>query len=164
VEEIDRVLKETALNPESLRLEITENALAAGDDSAKPILNALRSRGFQLYIDDFGAGSFSLDHLCRFPVDALKVDRTFVQGLIARSEDREVVRAILSLAHGLGIEVVAEGVETQEQAEALLELGSDYGQGLLFGGPLSPAEARERIAGSAESPPAPTSGRNLDPA
>ena len=125
-----------------LDLELTESALVAQGEIAVERLDALRSLGIRISIDDFGTGYSSLSYLRRFPLDVLKVDRSFIQGLNDTNrqarQDRAVVRAIVDMAHALELEVVAEGVETAEQKRVLAQLGCDYMQGYLYSPPVTP--------------------------
>lgn len=119
-------------------LEITESVLM--EDSSVEAMQALRDLGVRLSIDDFGTGYSSLGYLKRFPVDSVKVDRSFVDGLGTDSEDSAIVTAVVSLGHALGLSVVAEGVETSGQLQELLRLGCDRAQGYWFSGPRDPNE------------------------
>ncbi|HEY9878199.1 MAG TPA: EAL domain-containing protein [Leptolyngbyaceae cyanobacterium] len=141
LEDIDRVLVETDIDPISLKLEITESAIMDNPQIAIDLTKQLRSRGIHLSIDDFGTGYSSLSYLSRFPVDSLKIDRSFTQGLGTSPHDTEIVQAIVSLGHALGISLVAEGIETTEQLTYLQQLGSEYGQGYLFSRPLALEQA-----------------------
>jgi len=127
--------------PSRLRIEITEVALLDDAPRISQSLNLLRERGVLAQLDDFGTGFSALSYLHRFPIAALKIDRSFVADLNgdARAESVAVIRAIVALAGSLGIEIIAEGVETQAQRERLLELGCTYAQGFLFGRPEPPA-------------------------
>ena len=138
-DDVARVLHSTGINPESLWLEITENTLMRDAESAVRILGSLRSLGVRLAVDDFGTGYSSMSYLKRFPVEALKVDRTFVDGLGREPEDTAICTAVVSLAHALGLHAVAEGVETPEQLAELRTLGCELAQGYLFGKP-APAD------------------------
>jgi diguanylate cyclase (GGDEF)-like protein/PAS domain S-box-containing protein len=133
-----RVLHETGVDPNSVCLELTENALMQEQSSADA-LAALRRLGVHISIDDFGTGYSSLAYLKRFPVTALKIDRSFVDGLGTEIEDTSIVEAIVTLAHALGLIAVAEGLETPTQLEKLRAIGCDYAQGFLLGRPM-PAE------------------------
>ena len=118
-------------------------------------LRELRSLGVRLVLDDFGTGYSSLAYLKHLPLDTIKIDRSFVAG-IDEIADRSIVDAVIALAHGLGIGVVAEGIETDRQAERLLELGCDLGQGYLFSRPVPAEEALELMTGDV-NPGAPRS-------
>lgn len=138
---IDRVLHETQLEGESLKLEITESAIMDSDESATVVLQALKARRIQIGIDDFGTGYSSLSYLHRLTVDMLKIDRSFVSRIGTTGENLEIVGAIASLAHNLGMAVTAEGVETQQQLAQLRDLGCEFGQGYVVSQPLDSSEA-----------------------
>ena len=139
---IEEILSRTGLPPEHLTLEITESALMKDAAAALVVLRALKEIGVLLAIDDFGTGYSSLSYLQRFPLDILKVDRMFVQELGQDGGGDEIVSAVISLAHALGLEVVAEGVETEEQLEILRTLQCDFAQGFLFSRPVPASELR----------------------
>ena len=149
--EISTILKETKLSPSMLKLEITESVIMENAESAAAMLSELKALGSKLAIDDFGTGYSSFSHLHRFPIDTLKIDRTFVSRLGDSHESAEIIRAILMLAHNLRMVVVAEGVETAEQANQLKLLGCDYAQGYFLGKPMAAIHAAELIAGSENS-------------
>ncbi len=128
-------LGETGIDADSLWLEITETALMADTNAAGRALRDLRGLGLHLSVDDFGTGYSSLTYLKRFPVEAIKIDRSFVTGLGLEADDTSIVEAVVRLGHSLGLTVVAEGVETPLQLNRLRELGCDKGQGYLFGRP-----------------------------
>jgi diguanylate cyclase (GGDEF)-like protein len=134
------ILAESGVDPASVYLEITESVLMEDAESMCAHLRELKALGVSLAVDDFGTGYSSLLYLRRFPVDELKVDRTFVAGLLGNPEDQAIVAAIVTLAHSLGLRAVAEGVESTGQLTRLLELGCDLGQGYHFGRPM-PAES-----------------------
>ena len=136
---IRRILEETGLDPRHLEIEITESAAIQNAALTVEVLSALRAIGVRIAIDDFGTGHAALAYLKQFPIDALKIDRGFVTDLEASQEDRAIVTAIISLAHGLGIRVIAEGVETEGQLRFLAENGCDEYQGFLLSPPLPPA-------------------------
>jgi EAL domain-containing protein (putative c-di-GMP-specific phosphodiesterase class I) len=115
-------------------------------DSATALLRHLRELGVQLAIDDFGTGYSSLSYLHRFPIDTLKVDRSFVMRMVDNNENIEIVRTILMLAQNLGMDVVAEGVETKEQLALLRKLGCENGQGYFFSRPVSVGGAEKIIS------------------
>jgi EAL domain-containing protein (putative c-di-GMP-specific phosphodiesterase class I) len=133
--ETARILERTGVDPGSVWLEITENTLMHDAESAIGALRALRALGAHLSVDDFGTGYSSLSYLKRFPVEALKVDRSFVDGLGRESGDSAIVTAVITLAHALGLRAVAEGVETDVQLRELQALGCDMAQGYLFSHP-----------------------------
>ncbi len=142
VDIVAEALAEAGVSAGALWLEITESALMADVKAATVALRELRSLGLHLAVDDFGTGYSSLTYLKRFPVEAIKVDRTFVNGLGIDQEDSTIVEAVVNLGHSLGLSVVAEGVETPLQLNRLREIGCDRGQGYLFGRPR-PAELVE---------------------
>jgi diguanylate cyclase (GGDEF)-like protein/PAS domain S-box-containing protein len=129
-------LASTGLPAELLSLELTESALIEGNPTTEKTLNQLTALGIQLGLDDFGTGFSSLAYLKRFPIDFVKIDRTFVDGLGTDDNDTAIVKATIALSHSLGLRVVAEGVETVAQRDLLKELGCDLGQGYLFARPL----------------------------
>ena len=139
-------LAETGIDADSLWLEITETALLADVKAATVALRELRSLGLHLSVDDFGTGYSSLTYLKRFPVEAIKIDRSFVAGLGLESEDTTIVEAVVRLGQALGLHVVAEGIESPLQLSRLRDLGCDRGQGYLFGRPRPAALIeRERV-------------------
>jgi EAL domain-containing protein (putative c-di-GMP-specific phosphodiesterase class I) len=129
VGEVEETLRQVALDPASLTLEITESVLVEVGGSSTWVLRRLKDLGVQLAIDDFGVGYSSLSYLRYLPVDRLKLDRVLVRNLDKDRTNLAIVRAALDLGHALGIEVVAEGVETQKELEELRKLGCDVGQG-----------------------------------
>jgi diguanylate cyclase (GGDEF)-like protein/PAS domain S-box-containing protein len=139
IEQINKALQETQLNPESLKLEITESVVMENVDTATGMLKRIRELGVKLSIDDFGTGYSSLSCLPRFPIDTLKIDRSFVGQMSDNAENAEIVRTIVMLARTLGMDVVAEGVETNEQLELLKALDCELGQGFLFSEALDSA-------------------------
>jgi diguanylate cyclase (GGDEF)-like protein/PAS domain S-box-containing protein len=136
---VARIIAETGIEATAVCLELTENALMQNVESTIEAMLALRNMGVRLSIDDFGTGYSSLSYLKRFPVEALKIDRSFIDGLGREHEDTSIVEAIVTLAHALGLTAVAEGLETNTQLEALRVIGCDFAQGYLLGHPL-PAE------------------------
>jgi len=141
IERIEEVLHESQINPWHLKLEITETVVMENPELAAVTLAKLRSLGVRLSIDDFGTGYSSLSYLNRFPVDTLKIDRSFVTSMNAADENLQIVKTIITLAGNLGMQVVAEGVETEEQLEQLRSLKCQYGQGFLFAKPLDVIDA-----------------------
>ncbi|HVH97611.1 MAG TPA: EAL domain-containing protein [Enhygromyxa sp.] len=142
LEAIDEALAETGLPPECLKLELTESVMMDRIDEVSALLQDIRKRGVQVWIDDFGTGYSSLGHLHRFPVDGLKIDRSFVSALDGTLESESLIRTILGLAHNLGLAVVAEGIETETQAKQLVALGCTTHQGWLWGKPLEAERVR----------------------
>ena len=138
VERVRSVIQQSGPMASRLCLEITESVLMA--ESSVEAMQALRDLGVRLSIDDFGTGYSSLGYLKRFPVDSVKVDRSFIDGLGTDGEDSAIVAAVVSLGHALGLSVVAEGVETSGQLQELLKLGCDRAQGYWFSGPRDPTE------------------------
>ncbi len=136
IDKIDAILAQTQLDGQSLRLELTESMLMERTEEIIAILQQIRDRQIQLSIDDFGTGYSSLSYLHRFPVTTLKIDRTFVSNMSSDAENFEIVRTVITLAHTLSMEVVAEGVETIEQSTQLKGLGCELSQGYLFSKPL----------------------------
>ncbi|MCA1666042.1 MAG: GGDEF domain-containing phosphodiesterase, partial [Thermomicrobia bacterium] len=136
------VLVETGIPPDSLHLEITESALVADTARARTTLTQLRDLGVAIYLDDFGVEYSSLNYLRRFPIEAIKIDRSFVRDLLANERDTIMVQAIVTLAHGLGMRVTAEGIESCEQKMRLEQLGCDRGQGYFFGKPMDACDAQ----------------------
>ena len=130
------ILVDTGLNPACLTLEITESMLMEHVDATLATLVALKSTGVNLAIDDFGTGYSSLSYLRRFPVDVLKIDRAFVREMTVNADDASIVQGIIALAHSLRLKVVAEGVETIAQYDALEKLGCDLMQGYLWSPPV----------------------------
>jgi diguanylate cyclase (GGDEF)-like protein/PAS domain S-box-containing protein len=143
---VRRAMAETGVDPATLCLEITESAVMESGSATTAQLRALKSLGIRLAIDDFGTGFSSLAHLRRFPVDVLKIDGTFVAGLGHEPQDASIAAAVISLAHALGLDTVAEGVETEEQLTILRSLGCDLGQGYLFGRPAPIDETVQLLA------------------
>jgi diguanylate cyclase (GGDEF)-like protein/PAS domain S-box-containing protein len=146
IEQVRHILEDTKLDPRSLKLEITESVVMDNIDTATEMLRQLRALGVQLSIDDFGTGYSSLSYLHRFPIDTLKIDRSFVSQMVDNNENIEIVRTIVMLAQNLGMDVVAEGVETKEQLALLRKLGCENGQGYFFSRPVSVGGA-EKIIG-----------------
>jgi diguanylate cyclase (GGDEF)-like protein/PAS domain S-box-containing protein len=137
--EVARVLHDTGIQPTALWLEITESTLMRDAESAASALGALRALGLHVGVDDFGSGYSSLAYLERLPVEALKIDRSFIEGVGARKDSTAIVNAIVSLARALQLTTVAEGIETAQQLQQLRGMGCETGQGYLFGA-AQPAE------------------------
>ncbi len=146
LDDIKEILNQTGMPPQQLKLEITETALMEDADETIRLVHRLKDLGLHLVIDDFGTGYSSLSYLQRLPIDTLKVDRSFVSRIKSEPDgNRNIVEAIISLAHRLKMMVVAEGVETEEQFAILLEMNCQFGQGYLFSKPLSKADVDKLI-------------------
>ncbi len=143
---VTEALETTSFPPTCLKLEITESVMMRDPQASLEAMNVFRGLNIHLVIDDFGTGYSSLSYLKRFPVDTLKIDKSFVDGLGKDAESTAIVGAIISLAKSLGMRVTAEGIETQEQLEHLRLLHCDQGQGYLFSRPLAAAQAEELLA------------------
>jgi EAL domain-containing protein (putative c-di-GMP-specific phosphodiesterase class I) len=141
IERIQEVLRESHINPSHLKLEITESVVMENPELAAATLTKLRGLGVRLSIDDFGTGYSSLSYLNRFPVDTLKIDRSFISRMNHADENLQIVRTILTLAANLGMQVVAEGVETKDQLNQLKLLKCQYAQGYLFSKALDSMQA-----------------------
>jgi EAL domain-containing protein (putative c-di-GMP-specific phosphodiesterase class I) len=133
---ISTVLKETGLNPKYLELEISESTVMDHVEVAKSRLDAIKATGVQLSIDHFGAGYTSISHLKQFPVNAIKIDQNYIKGIPNNPDDSAITNAFIGLAHNLGLEVVAEGVETGEQVQYLSMQNCDMVQGYFLSHPL----------------------------
>ncbi|UEM22241.1 EAL domain-containing protein [Skermanella mucosa] len=148
---VAEALAESGVDPAQIKLELTETAAMSQAGEMIGVLWQLKALGLRLSIDDFGTGYSSLSYLHRFPVDSLKVDQSFVAAMCRSTESRDMVRIIVDLAHLLKLEVIAEGIETAEDAKLLSDMACGFGQGYLFSAPLPPQEAAGWIApGSAE--------------
>ena len=140
-------------------LEITETSLMADPERAKRALRSLRRMGVQIAIDDFGAGQTSLAYLKHLPVTQLKIDRAFIRDLLTSRHDAKIVRSAIDLAHQLGLEVVAEGVEDAETSERLTALGCDIAQGYYYSRPLAHDQVLAWFQTAAETAPMSTPKR-----
>ncbi len=160
IDQIQQTLVETELDPRCLQLEITESVVMENAETAAAMLKQLRALGVRLSIDDFGTGYSSLSYLHRFPVSMLKIDRSFIGRMGAGDENAEIVRTIITLASNLGMQVVAEGVETEAQLAHLRALGCAYGQGYLFSHPVDGEQAAALLSGLAQPEPAPVANLN----
>ena len=147
VEDIRKLLVELALPPEALKLEITESTVMADPSAAVEMLQQIKSLGIRLAIDDFGTGYSSLSYLHRFPLDTLKIDRSFISVMEDDGEGMEIARSIVPMANNLRLDVVAEGVETIQQVALLKKLECKYGQGFYFSRPLSAEGIAALLAG-----------------
>ena len=140
LEGVFAILKETGLDPRSLELELTESVLMKHAESAASILKTLRASGVQVAVDDFGTGYSSLSYLQKFPIDALKIDQSFVRQITTAPDDTAIVTAVISMGRSLKLRVVAEGVETQEELAFLQAHQCDEAQGYYFSRPVPPEQ------------------------
>ncbi len=146
--QVAAIAERSRLRPGTLALEITETLLMEEADAPTTVLDSMQEHGLSLVLDDFGTGYSSLSRLKRFPLDVLKIDRSFVAGVDCNTDDHAIVKATIDMAHAVGLTVVAEGVETTEQEECLRALGCDRAQGYLYARP-QPAEAITEMLGAA---------------
>ena len=135
VEDVKAIIASQNMRPTELKLELTETAMVEHTGIALRIMNRLIESGCSIALDDFGAGHSGLGHLQRYPITTLKIDATFIESIVKSVQSQEIVRSTLSLAHSLGIKVVAEGIESEDVREILLGMKCDFGQGWLFGVP-----------------------------
>ena len=152
LERLYGILSDTGLDPQLLELELTESVLMKHADSAAATLQALRARGVQVAVDDFGTGYSSLSYLGKFPIDALKIDQSFVGRIINATDDATIVTAVISMARSLNLRVVAEGVETLAQLTFLRAHECDEAQGYYFGRPVLPHEFAELLGTGISGP------------
>lgn len=155
VEEVQAAVQHTGIEPDRLELEVTESMLMRHAEQVIANLAALRDMGITIAVDDFGSGFSSLAYLKRLPIHRLKIDKTFVDHLTANANDDAIARAVIALGRGLGLEVIAEGVETEVQADFLRREGCAEAQGFLFGRPMSAAELEAFIADGGAVQPKP---------
>jgi diguanylate cyclase (GGDEF)-like protein/PAS domain S-box-containing protein len=146
ISSVKSILAETGVDPASLVLEITEGVLLRGDDEALGALRELKALGVRLAVDDFGTGYSALSYLQHFPIDILKIDKTFIDHLGEREDQERLVNGIIELAHGVNLETIAEGIETSAQADVLRGMDAGLGQGFHFARPVSSAEIDAMIA------------------
>jgi EAL domain-containing protein (putative c-di-GMP-specific phosphodiesterase class I) len=142
---VEAILRDTGLAAHRLELEITESMVMEDPDEAKQILRQLHESGIGLAIDDFGTGHSSLSYLKRFPIDFLKIDRSFVRDIPGSADDVAIVRAIIALAKSMNLQVIAEGVETESQRAFLDMEGCEEAQGYLLGRPVDAGEIERQL-------------------
>src|SRR5260370_30300468 len=161
--DVDDALTASGMSPTLLQLEVTESMVMQNVPRAVRVLDALRSRGIRLAIDDFGTGYSSMSVMKQFPIDTIKIDRSFVRDLPDDSEDKAIAQAIISMGKALGMTIVAEGVETVEQQAVLRHHYCDEMQGFLFSKPLPPQQLAEllRAAPRLASPPLQPEGSDV---
>jgi len=151
LQDVEKVLNETGLDPAALELEITESMVMRSPERTTILLNKLKTTGISISIDDFGTGYSSLSYLKRFPIDSVKIDRSFIKELPQDGEDAAITQAIIAMAHGLGLKVIAEGVETGEQVGFLRAHGCDEVQGYYFSKPVPAQEFARWVLNAAGS-------------
>ncbi len=156
VEQVGQVLEATGLAPCHLDLELTESAVMADSDEIVQRLGKLKQLGVSISVDDFGTGYSSLSYLKHLPIDAIKVDRSFVRDIVCDPDDKAIVKAVIAMGHAMGLVVIAEGVESIDQLEILREHGCNEAQGYYFSKPLTPGQFEEylRSTGSGDQPKA----------
>ena len=142
---IGRILHEMELSPEHLGVEITESLIMDRPEDAVRTLRALSEMGVKISVDDFGTGYSSLSYLKRFPLDKIKIDRSFINDIVTDTDDAAIVTAIIAMSHSLGASVVAEGVETEAQLSFLRTQGCDEFQGYLFSRPAPGEELLDKL-------------------
>jgi len=143
VQHVDQIIQELGINPAHLKLEITETAIL--EANSKKVLENLKALGVGLYLDDFGVGESSLNRLYQLPLDVIKIDRSFVQGIPENKRKSAIAQTIINLANNMELRVIAEGIETEAQQKELLQWSCEKGQGFLFSKPISASEATEMI-------------------
>jgi len=146
------ILEETGLDPTRLEIELTETVLLKRADSVASILRRVRERGVQVALDDFGTGYSSLSYLRRFPVDALKIDQSFIRQITTAGEDTAIITAIIAMARSLNLRVIAEGVETLEELTFLRAHHCDQAQGFYFSPPVRADQFERLLRGSNADP------------
>ncbi|MGB3192059.1 MAG: PAS domain S-box protein [Limnoraphis sp.] len=152
VDKIDDILQETGLKRDCLKLEITESMLMDNPSAVKNLLKQIKSRQIKLSLDDFGTGYSSLSYLHSFPIDTLKIDRAFVVHANSEFKNKAITQAIVTLAQSLGMEVIAEGIETADQLEQLKQLKCEFGQGYFFSKPLAQTDAEMLLQSTQKLP------------
>lgn len=148
LEQVSNALDETGIAPQNLELEITESMIMEDIDAASETMRILHNAGIHISIDDFGTGYSSLNHLKRFPISTVKIDRSFIRDIATDSDDKAIIKAIIVMAHSMGLKVIAEGVETNEQLAFLRNLHCDEMQGFLFSPPVPCNEAEGMLRGT----------------
>jgi EAL domain-containing protein (putative c-di-GMP-specific phosphodiesterase class I) len=146
VDRLERYIAETGIDPGLVELEVTESVIIEGAGEARAALDRVAALGVGIAIDDFGTGYSGLAYFKRLPIDTVKIDQSFIRDLTIDADDAAIVTAIIAMARTLGVDVVAEGVETEEQLEALKRLGCNRAQGYLFAAPMSASDVAKLLA------------------
>ncbi|MDZ7686393.1 MAG: EAL domain-containing protein [Gammaproteobacteria bacterium] len=146
-QQLIRHLKQEQLPPEVIEIELTETTVMHNPDAVLEELTALHDMGVRISIDDFDGTGCSLDYLRRLPIDYVKIDKSFTQGIGVSHPDQNIIKVIVAIAKAMKMEVIAEGIETETQAQFLQELGCDYGQGYLYSYPLKHANMASKLRG-----------------
>ena len=158
------LLADFDLDPRLLEVEITENTILTDPKRSHSILSRVTKHGVRIAVDDFGTGYSSLSHLSRLPVDVIKIDKSFVQRMCSDRGDQLIVRSTVDLAHNLGLEAVAEGVETEEQWDRLMQLRCDTAQGFYISRPIPGEQVIEWLTGWRASQSPSSNMRRIEPA
>ena len=145
-DEVRDAVEQAGISPAAVSLEITESLLLTDTDTISDQIHALKRLGVQLAIDDFGTGYSALSYLTRFPLDVMKLDKTFLVGIADSGDRQALLRSIIDMGHSLHLKTLGEGVETIAELDRLRACGCDLGQGYLFDRPLTPEEATRRLA------------------
>ncbi len=145
VDQILTILRETKMTPEQVALEITESVMMENTEQMGAILSRLRDVGVKIHVDDFGTGYSSLSYLQQFPINMLKIDQSFIKRLVGHGKDLDIVQSIITMAHNMKLNVIAEGIEKEENLKALENMRCEFGQGFLFAHPLNTEEAEKLI-------------------
>jgi EAL domain-containing protein (putative c-di-GMP-specific phosphodiesterase class I) len=159
VDDFIEAMKQYEVAASDLEVELTESVLMADPERANQVLQQLHGLGVRISIDDFGTGYSSLSYLKRFPAQTVKIDRSFIRGLPSDADDIAIIEAVIAMAHSLGLAVVAEGVETDEQLSALRRLGCDEAQGYLLGRPMPASALAAQLRPAVERLPSPYRAR-----
>jgi EAL domain-containing protein (putative c-di-GMP-specific phosphodiesterase class I) len=144
---VRNIIVESGIDPQRLEFELTETAIMANVEDTERCMQTIRALGPRFSLDDFGTGFSSFAHIQRLPIGALKIDRSFITNVVSGRDDATIVRAMISLAHNLGLEVIAEGAETREQVAFLRENACDQVQGFYFARPMPFADLVDRMRG-----------------
>lgn len=151
IEELQEIVQKSGLAPSHFEVEITESIMIESAEKALKCINEIKKMGIKIAIDDFGTGYSSLSYLNKFPADMLKIDKSFIDVMNSSESSRQYVATIISIGHLLNLDVISEGVETEDQLETLKTIGCDYIRGYLWGRPLPPEEAEMLVKASLKS-------------